>query len=165
MLLRQVLGHLLLKLCKLLKASIDSHPRSHQDALNHWLLHDISLNIEDLKEMLNILNKRLSRWSFLKECISDWNNEAKELPTSTRERSQYQTVEDTLSDVSIDEDEYIIKSPPSERQVEQPAFMGESMETDDLITVADEKDYMEEDLLLELSSSDELIPPIKKTKS
>jgi hypothetical protein len=156
---------LLLKLGKLLKSAIDSHPRSHQEALHQWLLKDINLTTEDLKEMLNILSKRLSRWSFLRECIADWDTEARELPAYTRERTQQRFAEDTLSDVSIDEDEYIIRTPPSERQAQQAPFMGESMEVDDLAMVVDEKDYLEEDLLLELSSADEQIPPIKKAKS
>ena len=152
------------KFCKLLRGSIDSHPRSHLRALNQWLIKEVELNIEDLKEMLSVLNKRLTRWSFLKEYIVDWNNQAVEHSNYTRERNQQRTFEETLSDVSIDEDEYIIKSPPSEKQV-LPAFMGESPENDDVTTVADEKDSLEEDLLLELSSGDEFIPPIKKTKN
>jgi hypothetical protein len=158
------LTHLLLKLCKSLRKSIDSHPRSHQKALNQWLIKELEMNTEDLVEVLSILNKRLSHWSFLKECIVDWNNQAKDLPTFTRERNMHQVVEDTLSDVSIDEDEYIIKSPPP-RQQAMPAFVGESLENDEVTTVADEKEYLEEDLLLELSSGEELIPPVKKTKN
>ena len=110
--LTQALQHVLLQTATKLRRCIDRHPRSPGEAASRWVLQELDLTGEEVTDSMDVLDRRLGRWDLLSSHIKAWNEEADGMSVQsnsiTQQLNATTLMEDTLSDVEIDEYEYIV---------------------------------------------------------
>lgn len=138
--LTQALQQLLLNAVSKLRRCIDKNPRSPERAASQWVLGELDLSPSEVKCRIDVLDRRLDRWSLLSKQLEKWDEEAKEIAAQVQQQTSHSqqhltSMEDTLSDVEIDEEEYIIPrtelTTPTEQtmDVEEPDEDGEDVES------------------------------------